>query len=328
MCLGISRRPYHAGLPSLGDRQLEQAAQAQAGMSLVECLVANALTLTLLVFLMATGAQLMQSVNVAAARADQQLRLHQLGGFLDSALGYAGLPPSWQNDSRLFAEDALAAIALSDPCTGPESAGYRDEWGGVALIDTARSDCFPGGTVQTGLYIETVRPCPEACAADEGYVLVPAGCDGGEVLEQQRSAWRAQWQSDRSTLPGCADAATWGALDRLFLVYRRASDVPDSSPALRLQTPVSSADYRWGAAEVLIEGVARWTVSRAELPLPSAIREAVDGRREPLPHHVTERLSAFRAEMAVAADAETSGGALLSASKLLVWPALIRVYAL
>ena len=328
MCLGISRRPYHAGLPSLGDRQLEQAAQAQAGMSLVECLVASALTLTLLALLMATGAQVMQSVNVAAARADQQLRLHQLGGFLDSALGYAGLPSGWKGDVRLLAEDALAAIALSDPCAGPESAGYRHEWGGVALIDTARSACFPGGTAQTGLYIETVRPCPEACAADEGYVLVPAGCDGGEVLEQQRSAWRAQWQSDRSSLPGCADAATWGALDRLFLVYRRASDVPDSSPALRLQTPVSSADYRWGAAEVLIEGVTRWTVSRVELPLPGAIREAVDGQRKPLPHHMTERLSAFRVEMAVAADAAKSSGALVSASKLLVWPALIRVYAL
>ena len=137
MCLGISRRRYHGGLPSLGDRQLEQAAQAQSGISLVECLVANALTLTLLVFLMAAGAQVMQSVNVAAARADQQLRLHQLGGFLDSALRYAGLPPGWKGDARLPAEDALAAIALSDPCTGPESAGYRHEWGGVALIDTA-----------------------------------------------------------------------------------------------------------------------------------------------------------------------------------------------
>ena len=328
MCLGVSSRRDHTGLPPLGDRQLEQAAPVQAGMSLVECLVASALTLTLLALLMATGAQVMQSVNVAAARADQQLRLHQLGGFLDSVLGYAGLPSGWKGDARLLAEDALAAIALSDPCTGPESAGYRDEWGGVALIDTARSDCFPGSTAQTGLYIETVRPCPEACSADEGYVLVPAGCDGGELLEQQRSAWRAQWQSDRSTLPGCADAATWGALDRLFLVYRRASDVPDSSPALRLQTPVSSADYRWGAAEVLIEGVARWTVSRAELPLPDAIREAIDGQHDRFPHQQTETSSAFRVEMAVAADAETRGGVLLSASKLLVWPALIRVYEL
>lgn len=327
MCLGISRLLDHTGLPPLGDRQLEQSAQAQAGMSLVECLVASALTLTLLALLMATGAQVMQSVNVAAVRADQQLRIRQLGGFLDSVLGYAGLPSGWKGDARLLAEDALAAIALSDPCTGPESAGYRHEWGGVALIDTARSDCFPGGTAQTGLYIETVRPCPEACAADEGYVLVPAGCDGREVLEQQRSAWRAQWQSDRSTLPGCADAATWGALDRLFLVYRRASDVPDSSPALRLQTPVLGSDYRWGAAEVLIEGVARWTVSRAELPLPDAIREAVDGQHDRFPRQQTETPSAFRVEMAVAADAETRGGALLSASKLLVWPALIRVYA-
>ena len=328
MCLGIRPRLDHACLPRLGDQHLKRAAQAETGMSLVECLVASALTLTLLALLMATGAQVMQSVNVAAARADQQLRLHQLGGFLDSVLGSAGPPPSWQNDSRPLAEDALAAIALSDPCTGPESAGYRHDWGGVALIDTARSDCFPGGTAQTGLYIETVRPCPEACAADEGYVLIPTECDGGELLEQQRSAWRAQWQSDRSTLPGCADAATWGALDRLFLVYRRASDVPDSSPALRLQTPVLGSDYRWGAAEVLIEGVARWTVSRAELPLPDAIREAIDGQHDRFPHQQTETPSAFRVEMAVAADAETRGGVLLSASKLLVWPALVRVYAL
>ena len=297
-------------------------------MSLVECLVASALTLTLLALLMATGAQVMQSVNVAAARADQQLRLLQLGGFLDSALGYAGLPQGWQSDSRPFVENALATLAVRDPCAAPESAGYRDEWGGVALIDTAQFDCFPGSTAQAGLYIETVRPCPEACTADEGYVLFPTECDGGELLEQQRSAWRAQWQSNRSTLPGCADAAAWGALDRLFLVYRRTSDAPDSSPALRLQTPVSSADYRWGAAEVLIEGVARWTVSRLELPSPGVIREALDGQREPLPYPQTETPSAFRVEMAVAADAETRGGVLLSASKLLVWPALVRVYAL
>ncbi len=318
----------YTGLPPLGGRQFEKAAQVEAGMSLVECLVANALTLTLLALLMATGAQVIQSVNMVAARADQQLRLHQLGGFLDSTLGYAGLPPGWKGDSRLLAEDALAALAVSDPCAAPESLGYRHEWGGVALIDTAGSNCFPGSAAQTGLYIETVRPCPEACAADEGYVLIPAACDGGEVAEGIRMAWRAQWQTDRSTLPVCAAAATWGALDRLFLVYRRVSDVPDSLPALRLQTPVSSADYRWGAAEVLIDGVARWTVLQAELPLPGAIREVVDGQREPLPHHVTERLSAFRVEMAVAADAAKSSAALLSASKLLVWPALIRVYAL
>ena len=95
-----------------------------------------------------------------------------------------------------------------------------------------------------------------------------------------------------------------------------------------MRSPVSSADYRWGAAEVLIEGVARWTVSRAELPLPDAIREAVDGQHDRFPHQQTETPSAFRVEMAVAADAETRGGVLLSVSKLLVWPALIRVYAL
>ena len=57
MCLGISRPLDHTGLPPLGDRQLEQSAQAEAGMSLVECLVTSVLTLTLLALLMATGAQ-------------------------------------------------------------------------------------------------------------------------------------------------------------------------------------------------------------------------------------------------------------------------------
>lgn len=291
-----------------------------AGISLVECLVATALTLTLLSILIATSSDILSAMNSAADRADQHLRLRQISRFLDRAMSQAGLPSSWNKEYSYMTGDVLAPI-LSDPCASPESAGYRSEWGGVALLG-ADSSCFPGSGHHTGLYIETVHPCTDGCGAGEGYVLFPAACERPEGSEAREPAWRAQWQSDLSELEGCAEAATWGLLQRMFLIYRKTNDAPDSLPALRVQTPIRGSDYRWGAAEVLIDGVSQWDLSYVAITTIKAARQDAHPRPEVRSLGAEVSLSPLRLAMTIASGSTPWNATPLKASMVLVWPAL------
>lgn len=302
------------------------SSRGAAGVSLVECLIATALTLTLLSILTATSADILSAVNSAADRADQYLRLRQISRFLDRAMSLAGLPSSWNQELPHEVGDVFTELTLSDPCVTPESAGYRSEWGGVALVE-ADSDCFPGSGHHTGLYIETVHPCPEGCGAGEGYALFPATCETSNGSGAGAPAWRAQWQSDLYQLEGCAKAVRWGVLQRMLLVYRKTGGEPDSSSALRVQTPVAGREYRWGSAEVLMDGVTGWTMSRITLPPPTVPPEELPTESDShwLPRHLTS--SAVRLEMSIASEAATPGTSV-SASKLLIGSALRQLYAL
>ena len=153
-------------------------------------------------------------------------------------------PPQWR--------------APSAPCSLPESLGGVGEWGGVSVIRLDEAPCLPGKAQGSGLYIETIYPCPDACEPGAGYALAPDDCtvsttDDGAMPVR----WRAQWQQSLTSLEGCPPGTPWARLERIVLSHRSTGPAGRSNQ-LREQRLAGETGTRWTPGEVLVSDVVAW----------------------------------------------------------------------
>ena len=240
------------------------------GFSLVECLVANALTLLLLTALLGSSLEVIATVSLAAARTDQIIQLRQLNRYLDGALARAGMPTAWR--AEVQGDGAMLPMRhTADPCLAPDLMEPKPIWGGWSVVKLAEHPCISAGAAEQGLYIEMVSECPEHCAEGAGYVIYPDGCLAGSgPFDPALVRWRADWQRTAAMPEHCPEGTPWARLERQMITHRKTLSDSTRPPELRLQTLTAEGGHRWTAAEVLIESVRDWRITPIEVPMASA----------------------------------------------------------
>ena len=265
------------------ERVRESYGRRLIGFSLVECLVANALTLLLLTALMGASLEVVATARLAAARTDQVIQLRQLNRYLDGVLARARMPTAWhaagQGNGAM-----LATRYTADPCLAPDLVAPKAVWGGWSVVRLVEHPCISAGAAEQGLYIEMVSECPEHCAAGAGYVIYPDGCltDSG-AFDPALVRWRARWQRTTAMLEHCPEGKHWARLERQMITYRKTLGDSARPPELRLQTLTAEGEHSWSVAEVLIENVRDWRITPIEVPMASAAAtsEPVDSEANP-----------------------------------------------
>ena len=252
------------------ERVRESCSRRLIGFSLVECLVANALTLLLLTALLGSSLEVIATARLAAARTDQVIQFRQLNRYLDGALARAGMPTAWRAGEQ--GDGAMLAMRhTADPCLAPDLAAPKSVWGGWSVVKLAEHPCVSAGAAEQGLYIEMVSECPEHCAEGAGYVIYPDGCLAGSgAFDPALVRWRAHWQRTTATLEHCPEGTPWARLDRQMITHRKTLGDSTRPPELRLQTLTADGGQRWTVAEVLIENVRDWRITSVEVPMASA----------------------------------------------------------
>jgi len=234
-----------------------ELATSVSGFSIVACLIANTLALSMLSALFAASADLVAMMHFAGERMDQGIRLRQVNRYLDSVLAMAHMPEEWRQP-KVASPAPTQWRAPSAPCSLPESLGDVGEWGGVSVIRLDEARCLPGRAEGLGLYIETIYPCPDACERGAGYALAPDNCtvattDDGAMTVR----WRAQWQQSLTSLEGCPPGTPWARLERIVLSHRSTGPA-GSSNQLREQRLAGENGTRWTPGEVLVSDVIAW----------------------------------------------------------------------
>ena len=73
-----------------------ELATSVSGFSMVACLIANTLALSMLSTLFAASVELVATIHIAGERMDQGIRLRQVTRYLDSVLAMAQMPREWR----------------------------------------------------------------------------------------------------------------------------------------------------------------------------------------------------------------------------------------
>ena len=234
-----------------------ELATSVSGFSIVACLIANTLALSMLSALFAVSAELVATTHVAGERMDQGIRLRQVNRYLDSVLAMAQMPREWRQPKAASSAPPQWRVP-SAPCSLPESLGGVGEWGGVSVIPLDEAPCLPGKAQGSGLYIETIYPCPDACEPGAGYALAPDDCTVSTADNAAMPVrWRAQWQQRLTSLEGCPPGTPWARLERIVLSHR-SSGPAGSSNQLREQRLAGETGTRWTPGEVLVSDIIAW----------------------------------------------------------------------
>lgn len=252
------------------ERVRESCSRRLIGFSLVECLVANALTLLMLTALMGASLEVVATARLAAARTDQVIQFRQLNRYLDGALARAGMPTAWRAGEQ--GDGAMLPMRhTADPCLAPDLVAPKPVWGGWSVVKLAEHPCVSAGAAEQGLYIEMVSECPEHCAEGAGYVIYPDECLAGSgAFDPALVRWRAHWQRTTAMLEHCPEGTPWARLERQMITHRKTLGDSTRPPELRLQTLTADGGQRWTVAEVLIENVRDWRITPIEVPMASA----------------------------------------------------------
>lgn len=234
-----------------------ELATSVSGSSIVACLIANTLALSMLSALFAASAELVATIHLAGERMDQGIRLRQVNRYLDSVLAMAQMPKEWRQPKAASPAPPQWG-APSAPCSLPESLGDVGEWGGVSVIRLDEAPCLPGKAEGPGLYIEAIYPCPDACERGAGYALAPDDCSVSTTHDGATPVrWRAQWQQSLSFLEGCPPDTPWARLERIVLSHRSTGPAGRSNQ-LREQRLAGETGTRWTPGEVLVSDVVAW----------------------------------------------------------------------
>ena len=234
-----------------------ELATSVSGFSMVACLIANTLALSMLSTLFAASVELVATIHTAGERMDQGIRLRQVNRYLDSVLAMAQMPREWRQPKAASSVPPQWRVP-SAPCSLPESLGGVGEWGGVSVIRLDEAPCLPGKAQGSGLYIETIYPCPDACEPGAGYALAPDDCAVSTTDDDAMPVrWRAQWQQRLTFLEGCPPGTPWARLERIVLSHR-SSGPAGSSNQLREQRLAGENGTRWTPGEVLVSDVVAW----------------------------------------------------------------------
>lgn len=237
--------------------RIASPADATRGFSLIECLIATALAMSLIASVSNGLAELLAATGEMVAKSDLMLRARNINRFLADTSKRAWLPETSLSVADA-PQDAGVAIwtALSDPCIDPGKLGERRHWGGINILNLEALECIAGSG--PGLYIERVLPCPEFCGSGSGWVLTGPNCDSPFDMAASQPLWRARWQANMGLPSECAIGTVWGRLDRLVLRVGQSSYSNSGVPSLRLSQMSNDYPYRWQPFESLVDGVATW----------------------------------------------------------------------
>ena len=243
------------------------------GVSLVECLVASALALSLLTGIVMVAAELIATTQVMERRSDQVTRAGQLFTFLERMVATAGLPSQWPQPAGASLQ--LGATS-ADPCTPPSVRDVSTTWGGIWIVDLAALDCVDPNDSSQALYIERVETCGDVCPQQ---ALLPAVCTKQQEALLSHSGWVVgEWGggvADRE----CLEQFGWGSLSQILIYHRPRVETRDRSSDLVMRQAFPGKGDQWSTPEALIQGVVTWELGYAQL---ADVPVLAEGARTPV----------------------------------------------
>jgi hypothetical protein len=259
---------------------------------LIECLVVNALALTLLSILLVTSAEAISAARKAGDRSEQAIRARQVFDFLDSLVKTAKLPETW-TAGDVSKEPEAVQYSLMDPCEAIETGVPQAYWGGVAIVEVATTPCLSSADIGVGLYFERVLPCPEQCGEGAGYQIVSTQCHLRPGQASEGHQWQVSWQQTMERPHQCLEGAAWGRVERIVLSHRNAEESIERVGVLRLQQIAQSlgTTYRWSQPETMVLGIDAWQLSDL-----NRVSDQMRGREMRL---TTERSHAVRVKVII-----------------------------
>jgi len=245
------------------------------GYSLVELLIVNALTLTLVAALFAAAADLLYTAAASSAQSDQAMRARQVMRFIEQTLATARMPPEWASsaDSIIMEEGWRTPAPI---CLSPSAAGSSGRWGGIDVIEMTGLPCIGESDATWGLYVEQIRACPRDCGTEPGYVISPSDCVGHLAPINTETEWQVTWQANMDRPDRCRPGWPWGRLQRVLLTDRSGHASVEGVPTLRFQALSDDSAYKWQPAETLVAGVADWQPKLDSASSFSLVNDGVD----------------------------------------------------
>ena len=239
------------------------------GMSLVECLVAFALALSLLTGIAVIAAELISATQATERRSDQVMRTGQLLAFLEQMVTKAGMPSQWPQPAAASSPYGASSV---DPCTPPSVRGVSTTWGGIWIVDLATLDCLQLNDGGQALYIERVESCGDICPQQ---ALLPLVCAQHQGKLSFHTGWFVgEWEgglADRE----CLKQFGWGSLSRTLIYHRPRVATRERRSDLAMRQAFPEKGEQWGTAEALIEGVTMWELGYVRLAdVPAVTEEA------------------------------------------------------
>ena len=275
------------------------------GMSLVECLVASALALSLLTGIAVIAAELISATQATERRSDQVMRTGQLLAFLEQMVTKAGMPSQWPQPAAASSPYGASSV---DPCTPPSVRGVSTTWGGIWIVDLATLDCLQLNDGGQGLYIERVERCGDVCPHQ---ALLPLVCTQRQGALSPHTGWFVgEWEGGRADRD-CLEQFGWGSLSRTLIYHRPRVATRERRSDLAMRQAFLEKGDQWGTAEALIEGVTMWELGYVQLADVPALSE------EPRAPVVTVAIGVARGETAAPEE-------LIQLSRTLITPSLER----
>ena len=262
------------------------------GFTLVELLVAQALSLAMMTVLVASLSSLYKHVQFSADAAENS----ETAYFLMDALA------QWLSESRgpVFTLDSLSSpvwteeghkpTAIDDPCGTPPESPFAFSQAGVAILPAGDASCVPSSSVDESsrvLLIERRVPCHADCH-EAGFYAALSDCSSGHAVPQWRSGDEAGVDEARADGARGDDASArkesggMGSRDseardsgdkscdvepNLFQLHRMLIYVrnyarrrDDGIPALMMSRLATEPQRRWLRSDMLASGVFEWNL--------------------------------------------------------------------
>lgn len=223
--------------------------ERSGGFTLIEVLIASALSLALLTFLLGALASLRHTLDIAADQVALAERATQ---------GLSVLASSAR--SGYFPAPAVPASAI-DPCVSPEATSVSQH---TPLLVAARGryPCFPDGDMPAQarlLMVHAMQPCDPDCpeASEPGFLYLDPGCH--PVL--LRTTPEIRRVSRRQRPADCGAATRISVLEpQLFYLRDYAWQPGDGLGAIMMKRLLPESPVRWSRADMVIAGVTEWSV--------------------------------------------------------------------
>jgi type II secretory pathway pseudopilin PulG len=267
------------------------------GFTLVELLVAQALSLAMMTVLVASLSSLYKRVQFSADAAENS----ETAYFLMDALA------QWLSESRslVFTLDSLSSLvwteeghkptAIDDPCGTPPESPLAFSQAGVVVLPAGDASCLPSSSVNESsrvLLIERRVPCHADCR-EAGFYAALSDCSSGHAVPEWRSGDEARGseaRGDEARADGArgddasaqketgdmgsgdfeardSDDKTCDVEPDLFQLHRimiyvrdYARRQGDGIPALMMSRLAAEPERRWLRSDMLASGVFEWNL--------------------------------------------------------------------
>lgn len=224
-------------------------ARKQQGFTLIEVMIAAALSLSLLATLLAATGDLRRQLAISADQAGVIERAAQALALLSHATAHT-------------VQLTTAATTLLQPCASPVAVSVPAR---PAMLVAARGEygCLPAGDMPAHarlLLIDQLIPCDPGCpdASEPGWLWLDPGCH--PVLDRSTPEIRRVARRERPV--DCDASTTVMLLERTLYYFRdHAYSTGDGLGALMVKRLLPETPVRWSRAERLLAGVTDWVLS-------------------------------------------------------------------